>query len=405
MAANLRVMPQPVPLDERDDTSRSLAPAAYASDLHIVVDADGFVLQAIALSDFDGVRSDALIGERFVNLLHPDDRALAEQLLAKASLRHGGTARGELRLIRPDRKATPMGWLFRNALDVPGIGGIVIGAMDIGAILREHVAEAERRSNQAIGTFAGRLVHDFNNDCAAGLGFSRLLLEDLPTDSPYREYARHILAANEHCRAILDRIRQFAHAGRPPRRPEALAPIIERAAVAMRGTLPDGVTLRLSVGDRRVRASINAAAVERIILDLVDNASEAMDGVAGAIDIDLASVPSGDRDWRELLNAARMSSIDEDGAHDIHERIVGEPGPAKGYVRLTVTDYAGGFTAAALGHAFEPLFTTGNHKTRLGLSLATAAATVIHSGGACVLRTGAGGTSVELWLPLVDGDG
>jgi signal transduction histidine kinase len=286
---------------------------------------------------------------------------------------------------------------MRNAVSIPGIGGIVISGCDIAAHGRDKEFEANRKTTREICAFAGRLVHDFNNDCAAELGFSRLLLEDLANDDPRREYALHILNASQHCQSALDRIRLFAQAGRGARRVERLGPLVERAGINIRDNLPANIGLCVTVADEAMDAQIDAASLERTIADLVANAVDAFGARAGTVDIALSCVRADGQPWSKL----RSRFAAEDAAGEVLERVRGVPMSAAGFARIKVSDRAGGLAPTAFAHAFEPLFKSSETHRRAGLGLATAAALVTSVGGSCVLRTVPGvGTSVEVWLPL-----
>jgi PAS domain S-box-containing protein len=387
-------------LDSDIGDPRTLALLEYSNDLCLVLGADDRVrLASVAFPDELGIDSEQLLDMKFAELVHPDDRATAAHLMAAASGRAGGAARGQFRLILPDGRPWRAHWTMRDATAVPGIAGIVVSGRDVAEIANDSETEFGLRASRELCSFAGRLVHDFNNDCAANLGFARLLLEDMKADDPAREYVGHILSASEHCRSVLDRIRIFSQAGRAALRRESLVQLLERAAINVRVNLSANARLRVTVADEPMEAMVNSASLERLIADLVDNAAFALGDKEGEIAVDLALVRAEGRSWSELRAQSRV----DDAAHDILEKVIGNPARSAALARLSISDSAGGMAPEPFAHAFEPLMKSGDGRRRMGLGLATAAVLVKSAGGACVLRSVTGvGTTVEIWLPLAE---
>jgi CheY-like chemotaxis protein len=130
---------------------------------------------------------------------------------------------------------------------------------------------------------------------------------------------------------------------------------------------------RLSPDLGRVR--IDPGQMERVFLNLVLNARDAMPG-GGRIIIETANGVLGEKEAREHGAA---------------------PGPA---VQFTITDTGGGIDAETMAHIFEPLFTTKGNGRGTGLGLSTVRGIVRQNGGEVQARSSPGhGTTFTVSLP------
>jgi signal transduction histidine kinase len=218
-----------------------------------------------------------------------------------------------------------------------------------------------------------QLVHDLKNQLTIVVACTDALARIIP-DGVVDIELNMLVKSAERASALTDEFLIGAmiggHPGFGPR------PTIELNA-ATRATLP---TLRRIAGGRidlRIRESsdplpVSAAMVqvERILINLVLNAADAMpDG--GALVIETAMVP-----------------------------VAACPGGTKPpHVQLTVSDSGRGMTPEVKGRIFEPLFTTKPRGTGLGLT--SVAYTVRQLEGTIAVDSGPSrGTTVTITLPL-----
>lgn len=133
-----------------------------------------------------------------------------------------------------------------------------------------------------------------------------------------------------------------------------------------------GVTLRTRLPLDPVLVASPAADLERIVVNLVLNSFDAING-SGCITIDTGVTVAASR-------------LEVDGP------------PAGRYARLVVTDTGCGMLPEVRAHMFEPFFTTKAGGTGLGLS--SVAYTVRRHGGRIVVESQPGrGTSITVHLP------
>jgi PAS domain S-box-containing protein len=205
----------------------------------------------------------------------------------------------------------------------------------IGRDLREHVRmEEELRQAQrqeALGRLAGGIAHDFNNLLTVIMGYASLALEDNLGDQ-LRHTIGEILTAARRAAAITDRLRAFG------RRQALHAATFEMNALvnSMRGTLDKlvegDVELQYQLCQTPLPVRADAAQIEQVLMNLVLNARQAIDG------------------WGRIV--VRTGRADPD------------------FVEIKVEDTGSGIEPAVLEHIFDPFFTTRSAGTGLGLSMA-----------------------------------
>jgi two-component system cell cycle sensor histidine kinase/response regulator CckA len=134
----------------------------------------------------------------------------------------------------------------------------------------------------------------------------------------------------------------------------------------------EGIDLAVVADDRRDTVRVDPAEIERVVLNLVINARDAL--------------PDG-------------------GRIEIRTRVEEPDDPAEASrVSLSVFDNGIGMDANTAAHCFEPFFTTKGRAHGTGLGLAAVHAVVTQAGGHLTLDTEPGqGTVFTLWLPAVEG--
>lgn len=240
--------------------------------------------------------------------------------------------------------------------------------------LETHLQRARRL--ERIGTFTSGIAHNFNNILGGILGHSEVMEERLGTDARLTRHLASIRRGAERARDLVDQILAFGR--RRDARPRALNAhaLITEAAALLNVSLPDGIEFVIHEPAAGAIVSGEPAQLQQVILNLCNNAVQAMEG-EGRIDIDMSV--------HDLASARRFG----------HDEL--QPGR---YVCITVNDAGRGMDEATLPRIFEPFFTTRSSGNGLGL------ATVIeivreHNGAIHVQSTPGKGSRFEVWLPCV----
>ncbi|MGZ3477457.1 MAG: sensor histidine kinase [Polyangiales bacterium] len=252
------------------------------------------------------------------------------------------------------------------ATSVADVVAVVLERSERLAIERE--LHAQERANlelqhaQEMGRIAGAVGHDLNNLLSVIVAASDVLT---PTRGVPTRLVPQVEAIHDAARRGAGLARQLLELGRglSRREPEpcdlaatlvALRPILERL-VAGQGSL----TLEIEGGPLMIRA--DAGDVERIVVNLVSNARDAIEPGGGI---------------RVLLRAS---------AED---------------VTLVVRDNGHGMSAEVRARIFEPFFTTKNRERGTGLGLAIVVAIAERVGGGVQVESEPGhGTAILVRLP------
>jgi signal transduction histidine kinase/ActR/RegA family two-component response regulator len=232
------------------------------------------------------------------------------------------------------------------------VGAFAMGAREgdtastglIGRDLRERVRlEEELRQAQrqeALGRLAGGMAHDFNNLLTVIMGYASLALAEVAGE-PLRQNIGEILTAARRAAAITDRLRAFG------RRQSLQVAAFDLNALVdlMRGTLDKlvewNVELSIHLCETPLPVRADAAQIEQVLLNLVLNARQAIDG--------------------------RGRVVVRTGRADSKEAPAGE---AREFVKIEVEDSGSGIEPEVLEHIFDPYFTTRSTGMGLGLSMA-----------------------------------
>ncbi len=290
-----------------------------------------------------------------------------------SKLYEGGTAILGFDLLRPGigTQSAELG-LLRMALD--GVAN---------AISREHL-ERERsrleanlqraRRMETVGALASGIAHNFNNIVGAILGYTETAEGQLGSDSRPARSLTEIRRAGERARDLVDQILAFGRRSQADRRPVSLKELLAETRSLLGASLPSQIDLTIREVPEAAVIQGNPGQVQQIILNLCNNAAQAMDQ-PGRIEIET--------EVREIAEARTL-------AH-------GDLAPGR-YVRITVSDSGRGMDETTMRRIFEPFFTTrfdGN-----GLGLATVREIVREHGGAIDISSTPGvGSCFEVWLP------
>ncbi|MCK4872300.1 MAG: hypothetical protein KAS72_06215 [Phycisphaerales bacterium] len=265
--------------------------------------------------------------------------------------------------------------------------GLALGlgvAVPVTVLLTHRATQAARRAERRargaerlaeIGTLTGGLAHEIKNPLSTiGLNAQLLVEEinDLPLDS---DVSGRLVRRTEALRRETDRLRgiltdflQFAGRVRLDPHPTDLNTLVDELADFYHPQAEQaGIMLRVQPANEPVMASVDATLMKQAILNLMINASQAME-------------PS-DEGSGELILRVESASANRDGEARIH-----------------VIDTGPGIEPETLGDIFHPYFTTKSGGTGLGLS--TARRIVEEHGGSMTVHSDLGtGTDFAISLP------
>jgi two-component system sensor kinase FixL len=219
---------------------------------------------------------------------------------------------------------------------------------------------------RSMGQMAAALAHELNQPLTATANYVRAALRLIDQAEPNLPRARQAmnLAAEQTLRSgeIIRRLRTFVARGEVARRPESVAKLIEEAsALALVGAKDHGIKVLISIDPDLPNAVVDRVQIQQVLLNLIRNAMEAMEGC----------------EVRELS----VGSIVEDGA-----------------VLVSVADTGGGIAPEIEARLFQPFVTTKSAGMGIGLSVCR---TIVeaHGGRIWVEQSAAGGSAFRFTLP------
>jgi two-component system, cell cycle sensor histidine kinase and response regulator CckA len=240
--------------------------------------------------------------------------------------------------------------------------------------LEQNLRQAQKM--EAVGRLAGGVAHDFSNVLAVILGYSDLLIRDLPTSDPrIREYADGIVEAAHRAVGVTRQLLTLSR--KKLLRPEVLSvnKVVQDLGKLLSRAIGERIELTHRLGEGVPPVLADSDQLAQVLLNLAVNARDAMpDG--GPLEISTSSleiaVPAGDLGL-----------------------------PAGRFVTLAVKDGGCGMSEEVRARIFEPFFTT--KETGTGLGLATVYGIIRQAGGAIRVesRRGAGST-FTVYLPAAD---
>jgi two-component system sensor histidine kinase HydH len=214
-----------------------------------------------------------------------------------------------------------------------------------------------------VGELAAAVAHEVNNPLTGILGFSELLLAELPADDPRHQEAAIIQEEAVRARSIIRSLLEFARPRPPQRIPSDLNDLV-RSSLELVGFRAQeaGVSILADCGELP-RQEVDPDALKQVLVNLFNNAVEAM--------------PRG-------------------GELHVSTRTVGDR------IAVMVADNGIGMDAGTQSHIFTPFFSTraaAGGGTGLGLSVSLQIVES-HGGTIEVESRPAEGSVFTVWLPL-----
>lgn len=233
---------------------------------------------------------------------------------------------------------------------------------------REEVRHNQRL--QMIGTLAGGIAHEFRNLLTPIMGYSGMMRESLPPDSPLRENLDEIYSCAVRAKEIIQQITSLSRKRlEPTLEPVSLDEIVPGVLRAAAMFKPAEVKLVKDVNFKGRSIMGSKTQINQILLNLCNNAFQAM--------------PSGG-----VLTVTGKTARDREG------------GGARAV--LTVRDSGVGITEENLERIFDPFFTTKRVGEGTGLGLSVVQNIVdLHGGNVSVTSRPGEGASFVLSFPLL----
>jgi two-component system, cell cycle sensor histidine kinase and response regulator CckA len=239
----------------------------------------------------------------------------------------------------------------------------------------------EGQKLESLGLLAGGIAHDFNNLLTAILGNIDLAMLDIPKDSTARADLASAVAATRRAADLAQQM--LAYSGKGHFVIEALdvEAEIRSTTQMLQSSISRNADLQIEAPRRLPAIEADASQFRQVLMNLVINASEALEKQPGTIRIRAGTVEG------ETLDSTQL-----------RPREPLEPGL---YVFVEVADTGAGIRPEFLDKIFEPFFST--KFTGRGLGLAAVLGIVRgHKGAMQVESTPGHGTTMRAYFPATE---
>ncbi len=245
--------------------------------------------------------------------------------------------------------------------------------------LEEQLRQAQKM--EAIGQLAGGVAHDFNNLLTAMIGYSSVLLYEMPTSDPHRQKILQINRAAEQAASLTKQLLAFGSKAMLEVKVLHLNTLVSGLEDMLRRLIGETIELTTSLEPELDLIEADPTQIEQVIVNLVVNSRDAM--------------PEGGKLLLKTCNAV----LDEEYAK-AHQYLT--PGC---YAMISVSDTGLGMAPETLSRMFEPFFTTKEKGKGTGFGLSTVFGIVKqHRGHISVSSEIGKGSTFRIYLPGSDAE-
>ncbi|MCM0650945.1 ATP-binding protein [Clostridium swellfunianum] len=233
-----------------------------------------------------------------------------------------------------------------------------------------------------IGTLAGGIAHDINNLLTPILGYSELLLMQIPKDGEYYEEIDEIYKASQKGKDLIEQILLFSRKdnGIIKVEPIDINEITNDTIKLLKAIVPKNVIVNEYIKENCGLVMANFTQLHQVIFNLCTNAYQAIKVNKGYIEI----------------------SLDTVSGEEAHE-IAGTIPKGKNYAVITIKDTGCGMDEETRERIFDPFFTTKEIGEGTGLGLFVVQSIINKYQGTITVESKEGeGSSFKVYLPLLE---
>ena len=243
--------------------------------------------------------------------------------------------------------------------------------------LEQQVLHAQKL--ESLGVMAGGIAHDFNNLLVGIMGYASLTTMELPEEHPVQSYVKQIEAASQRAADLTQQMLAYSGRGQFVVQPVCLSHLAREMAHLLATVVSKKAVIEYDLAEELPTVRCDATQLRQVIMNLITNASEALEENAGIIRLSTGACKLSAADLRALMAAENA-----------------KPGA---FVYLEVADTGCGMDQATFERIFEPFYST--KFTGRGLGLGAVHGIVRgHHGAIRVVSAIGEGTRVRIFLPV-----
>ena len=245
---------------------------------------------------------------------------------------------------------------------------------------RLHDQLLQSQKFEGLGVLAGGIAHDFNNLMTPILGNADLLGQKLPPGSKDHGHVEAILSASIRASDLCKQMLEYAGSGEYNPEEVDLTDEVQAMSHLLEISTPKNAELVKELNYQLPVVMLDKIQLREVILNLLINAAESLEGNAGLITLRTGEV--------EL-----MESSDE------HLTII-QKIPSGHYVYLELADSGCGFDEQTRQKIFDPFYTTKFQGRGLGLSSVLGMLSS-HGSSISVISTPGSGSIFRAYIPVI----
>jgi signal transduction histidine kinase/ActR/RegA family two-component response regulator len=248
------------------------------------------------------------------------------------------------------------------------------------AVAEKEKAQAQLQQIQkmeSIGILAGGIAHDFNNILFPIVGYTEMLLEDVPEDSPFKNSLNQIYTSALRAQSLVKQILTFSRQENNELMLMKMQPIVKEALKLIRSTIPTNIDIKLDISPDCGVIKADPTQIHQIVMNLTTNAYHAMEETGGKLKVSLKQVEFGEYD---IITTDMVPGV---------------------YACLIVADTGVGMDKNLTDKIFDPFFTTKAIGKGTGMGLSVVHGIVIRMNGAIQVYSEPGkGTQFHVYFPI-----
>jgi len=197
----------------------------YGPDAISVIDKDGkFLYGSNSTAKVLGYQPEELIGQNYLELIHPEDRDRPRWALKQVLAQASGPLQWDARILNKDGKYSWIDSTVSHLLLDAEVQAIVVHQRNIDTRKaeeeeRKRHAEELERCNVRLEEFAYTAAHDLREPLRAISSYTEMLVQETQMDANTRQMAQFIVDGTARMSALIDDLLSFASTGvqEPPR--------------------------------------------------------------------------------------------------------------------------------------------------------------------------------------------
>ncbi|WP_243428280.1 sensor histidine kinase [Clostridium rhizosphaerae] len=249
----------------------------------------------------------------------------------------------------------------------------------------EQLRKKEAELNHAhklkmIGTLTGGIAHDINNLLTPILGYSELLLMQIPEGEEYHDELNEVYKASRKGKDLVEQLLIFSRkdSGITKTEPIDIKEVTKDTIKLVKAVKPKDIIIKESIEEVDGYVNANFTQLHQVIFNLCTNAYQAIKDKDGVLEIGLCTISR------------------EEARKDTGKLAVG-----KNYALLTISDNGCGMSEETKLRIFEPFFTTKTLSEGTGLGLFVVQSIIDKYGGSITVSSKKDvGSTFKVYFPL-----